>query len=241
VIDVFAKNLKRVLSKEFLENKSTNWVEILPKLIEQYNNTPHTALDNITPNQAISDPKKREHIMHLNILKAHDNGFVTDLKPGDKVRIDDTSLFKKGTESRWSDEVHVVKEASGKTVTLTDGTTHRRNKILMIPHNTVIVPTAQLEKNVIKVATKQHKDKLYFKRESIDTANIIEGKRGTRNNKNIVIPERQTPSTRLRERETTKTQIASLRKFAKKKTENLFFCNIKEAERIFIKVASVQG
>jgi hypothetical protein len=113
--------------------------------------------------------------MHLNILKAHDNGFVTDLKPGDKVRIDDTSMFKKGTESRWSDEVHVVKEASGKTVTLTDGTTHRRNKILMVPHNTVITPST--EKNVIKVATKQHKDKLYFKRESIDTSNIIEGKR----------------------------------------------------------------
>jgi hypothetical protein len=29
-------------------------------------------------NQAITDPKKREHIMHLNILKAHDNGFVTE-------------------------------------------------------------------------------------------------------------------------------------------------------------------
>ena len=141
--------------------------------------------------------------MHLNMLKAHDNGFVTDLKPGDKVRIDDTSLLKKGTESRWSDDVHVVKEAYGKTVVLTNGTTHRRNKILMVPHNTVIAPTT--EKNVIKVATKQHKDKLYFKRESIDTANIIEGKRGTRNNQNIVTPERQTPSTRLRERETKKS------------------------------------
>jgi hypothetical protein len=75
----------------------------------------------------------------------------------------------------------------------------------MVPHNTVIVPTAQLEKNVIKVATKQHKDKLYFKRESIDTANIIEGKRGTRNNQKIVTPERPTPSTRLRERETKKS------------------------------------
>ena len=137
--------------------------------------------------------------MHLNILKAHDNGFVTDLKPGDKVRIDDTSMFKKGTENRWSDEVHVVKEASGKTVTLTDGTTHRRNKILMVPHNTVIAPST--EKNVIKVATKQHKDKLYFKRESIDTSNIIEGKRGTRNNQKIETPERPTPSTRLRDRE----------------------------------------
>jgi hypothetical protein len=180
VIDNFAKNLKRVLSKEFLENKKARWIDILPKIIEQYNNTPHTSLDNITPNQAITDPKKREHVMHLNILKAHDNGFVTDLKPGDKVRIDDTSMFKKGTESRWSDEVHVVKEASGKTVTLTDGTTHRRNKILMVPHNTVIVPTAQLEKNVIKVATKQHKDKQLYKRENIKETDVIEGGRSAR-------------------------------------------------------------
>ncbi len=47
----------------------------------------------------------------------------------------------------------------------------------MVPHNTVIVPTAQLEKNVIKVATKKHNDKLYFKREGINEANIIQGKR----------------------------------------------------------------
>jgi hypothetical protein len=60
---------------------------------------------------------------------------------------------KKGTENRWSDEVHVVKEVSGQTVTLTDGTTHRRNKNLTVPHNTVIVPTSQIEKNVKKVAT----------------------------------------------------------------------------------------
>ncbi len=114
VIDIFAKNLKLVLSKEFLENKDTEWVSILPKIIEQYNNTPHTALDNITPNQAISDPKKREHVMHLNILKAQQNGFVTALKPGDKVRIDDTSLFNKGTKSRWSDEVHVSRGTIGR-------------------------------------------------------------------------------------------------------------------------------
>ncbi len=31
VIDVFAKNLKRGLSKEFLENKKARWVNILPK------------------------------------------------------------------------------------------------------------------------------------------------------------------------------------------------------------------
>ncbi len=110
---MFAKNLKRVLSKEFLGNKSTEWVSILLKFFEHYNNTPHTSLDNITPNQAISDPPKRMH-MHLNIQEAKENGFVTDLKPGDKVTIDNAAMFKKGTESRWSDEVHVVQSASGK-------------------------------------------------------------------------------------------------------------------------------
>jgi hypothetical protein len=44
--------------------------------------------------------------MHLNIVKAQQNGFITNLTPGDKVRDDDTSLSKKGTESRWGDEVH---------------------------------------------------------------------------------------------------------------------------------------
>ncbi len=43
------------------------------------------------------------------------------------------------------------------------------------PHNTVIAPTT--EKNVIKVATKEQKDKLYFKREDINETNVIEGKR----------------------------------------------------------------
>ncbi len=31
MIDVIAKNLKRVLFKEFLENKATRWVDILQK------------------------------------------------------------------------------------------------------------------------------------------------------------------------------------------------------------------
>ena len=50
----------------------------------------------------------------------------------------------------------------------------------MVPHNTVIVPTAQLEKNVIKVATKQHEDKQLYKRENIKQTDVIEGGRSAR-------------------------------------------------------------
>jgi hypothetical protein len=76
-----------------------------------------------------------------------------------------TALFKKGTESRWTDEdhheVHVVKSASGKTVQLTDGLTLRRDKVLLVPYDTVMIT----EKIVIKVAKKQHRDKQLFKKE----------------------------------------------------------------------------
>ncbi len=71
VIDMFAKNLKRMKFysfKEFSENSAR--LNILPEIIELYNNTPHTSLDYITPNLAISDLKKRAHAMHLNILKS---------------------------------------------------------------------------------------------------------------------------------------------------------------------------
>ena len=116
--------------------------------------------------------------MHLNILKGEQNGFTTDLKSGDKVRVSDTAMFKKGTESRWSDEVHVVQSASGKTVQLTDGKTLRRDKVLLVPHDTVIQSTPV--KNVIKVATKKHKDKQLYKRENIKETDVIEGGRGAR-------------------------------------------------------------
>ena len=68
---------------------------------------------------------------------------------------DDTHLFKKGSENRWSDKIYTVAAAMGKTVALTDGTMHKRDKVLLVPHDTEETTV----KNVIKVATKQHKDK----------------------------------------------------------------------------------
>jgi hypothetical protein len=168
IIDVFAKNLKRVLTKEFLESGSTNWVEKLDTIIDAYNKSPHSSLDGISPNDAISDPKKRAYVLNLNILKARGNGFVTDISPGDKVRISDVALFKKGSESRWTDEVFEVESASGKTVVLTDGQRVKRNNVLKVPKNTVSTP-----KNVVKIATKQRKDTLSLRRDNIDQNNVI--------------------------------------------------------------------
>ncbi len=107
-----------------------------------------------------------------------------------------TALFKKGTESRWSDEVHVVQSA------LTDGTTYRRNKVLLAPHNTVIPPTT--EKKCNKSSHKETQGQTTLKRESIDASNILEGKLGTRAAQVLLKPERTTSLMTPRERKTEK-------------------------------------
>ncbi len=45
------------------------------------------------------------------------------------------------------------------SLTVTDGQRLRRDKVLLVPHDTVMTT----EKNVIKVATKQQKDNELFK------------------------------------------------------------------------------
>jgi hypothetical protein len=80
VIDSCAKGLKRIISKEFLDNKNTTWANVLPEMIEHHNNRPHSSLEGITPNDAIADQKKLMHVMHLNMLKAEQKGFYNDLK-----------------------------------------------------------------------------------------------------------------------------------------------------------------
>ncbi len=49
----------------------------------------------------------------------------------------------------------------------------------MVPHHTVIAPVG--EKNIIKLATKKHKDKLLYKRENIKETDIIQDGRAARN------------------------------------------------------------
>ena len=89
---------------------------------------------------------------------------------------------KQEQPSRWTDEVHVVQSASGKTVQLTDGQTLRRDKVLLVPHDTVMTT----EKNVIKVATKQHRDKQFFERENRKQTDVIESGRAGRSGRGVL-------------------------------------------------------
>jgi hypothetical protein len=77
---------------------------MLLEIIERCNNTPYSSFDDIT-NQATSDPKERIPAIFLNYsrgtAKWNDNTSQTWWQT-----TDDTSLSKKGAESRRSGAVH---------------------------------------------------------------------------------------------------------------------------------------
>ena len=55
IIDRFARTLKVILTKLFLEEGTTNWINELDTIIDNHNNTPNELLNYYSPNQAMNN------------------------------------------------------------------------------------------------------------------------------------------------------------------------------------------
>jgi hypothetical protein len=134
IIDNFAKRIKTTLSKIFLKTKTTIWINSLESIITLYNNTEHSSINDLTPNEVKDN---QNDILDINIIKNQKNKVVSDLEINDKVRIRLSSGFKKGTEPRWSDVIYTVIKVNGATIKLDNDTRYKRNDLLQVPKNTV--------------------------------------------------------------------------------------------------------
>ena len=124
------------MSKQREINKSANWVDSLDKVISTYNKTDQRALHDLTPNEAGQEKYKQE-ITKLNIDKAQSNKIQSDLLPGDKVRLLDKKLFKKGSEPQYTAEIFTVASVRGKTIHLTNGLVKKRDMLLKVHEDTI--------------------------------------------------------------------------------------------------------
>jgi transposase InsO family protein len=171
IIDRFARTIKQRLTKIFLNKKSNNWIDYIDPLISKYNNTPHSAIANIKPNEA-SKPENIPIIAEINHNKRLKNDTVTDLEIGDKVRINIKGQFDKGTEPQFSNKVYSVIKVVGQTIYLDNGEKKKRYKLLKVDKD-----AKDIEKTIIKQAKQERKSKLIQKREEIKEDNIIREKR----------------------------------------------------------------
>lgn len=112
IIDGFARTLKTVFARFFLESGNTNWISELDIIAHNYNNTPHESLGDRTQNDALYKQAAQIEVLHMNMDKNKKNTQLhrkgSDLIPGDHVGVSETNYFRKGTEPRWSDDIYAV-------------------------------------------------------------------------------------------------------------------------------------
>jgi transposase InsO family protein len=138
IIDNFARRLKTILTTTFLKEGNTQWLDRLQRILDIYNQSQHSGINDIAPDDA-SKPKNKEEILKLNMDKQLHNKTVSDLEIGDKVR---KTMLKggheiiKGTDPRWTDAVFTVKQIHGNTVILNDDSKMKRTDLLKVPSTT---------------------------------------------------------------------------------------------------------
>ena len=136
IIDNFAKRLKLIFAKKFLKYKTKNWVQYLTEVIDSYNDSPHSALDGLSPLEAL-EKKNFTKIFEINSVKGLKNKTVSDLEVGDKVRVRIAGMFTKSSEPQYSDKVYTVETVKGSTIYLSDGEVKKRYDLLKVPNDTI--------------------------------------------------------------------------------------------------------
>ncbi|KAL9960143.1 hypothetical protein ACROYT_G033554 [Oculina patagonica] len=108
VIERFNRTLKNKMYKQFTIQGNTQYLEILPKIVKEYNNTKHSSIK-MAPTEA--SKKKNEGTVYFNLYGDMEPlSAKPKFKVGDKVRISKYKriVFDKGYTPNWSEEMFVI-------------------------------------------------------------------------------------------------------------------------------------
>lgn len=99
------RTIRERLGRFFTENNTKRWIDYLPELIEDYNNTFHRAIG-MAPN-LVSSQNRAEVFARL--YPDQNLKVKCKLKIGWRVRIPQKkSLFEKGFTPNWSKQIYVI-------------------------------------------------------------------------------------------------------------------------------------
>ena len=108
VVERWIRTMKEKMWKYFTDNNTSVYIDILPDLVEDYNNTRHSSIK-MTPVEA--SKKKNELTVWRNLYPGRLKNI--DINPkfsiGDKVRISKKkNTFEKGYTTRWTEEIFTI-------------------------------------------------------------------------------------------------------------------------------------
>jgi flagellar hook-basal body complex protein FliE len=108
VIERFNRTLKTNMWKQFTEKQSEKWVELLPELLDEYNNKTHSTIK-MTPTEASTKKKEKELKDVVDTADKPKKKIKSKFKVGDTVRISRIKKhFEKGYTINWSSEIFTI-------------------------------------------------------------------------------------------------------------------------------------
>ena len=110
VVERLIRTMKEKMWKYFTANSTNVYIDVLPDLVKEYNNTRHSSIK-MTPVKA--SKKENELMVWRNLYP--DRLEIRDINPkfsvGDKVRISKKKkTFEKGYTTRWTEEIFTIAE-----------------------------------------------------------------------------------------------------------------------------------
>ena len=111
IVERWIRTMKEKMWKYFTDNNTYRYIDVLPDLVKDYNNTVHTSIK-MTPIEA--SKKKNELTARRNLYpnryKTH-NLRAPKFSVGDEVRITKKKkVFEKGYTTRWTEEIFTIKK-----------------------------------------------------------------------------------------------------------------------------------
>ena len=110
VVERWNRTIKRNMWKYFTANNTKMYIDVLPNIIEKYNNTYHRSIK-CTPTVA-REPSNHQHVFDaLYSKKINQTSTTSKFNVGDRVRIvKKKKTFEKGFTPNWTEELFTVSE-----------------------------------------------------------------------------------------------------------------------------------
>lgn len=139
IVDRFCRTIKTVIARVMTGDNTTRWISKLQNVIDSYNNTPHSGILGIKPNEADSD----ENILllgNLNWQADYHNAQVIKskkiIKVGNNVRIKiNKGDFGKGYSARYSTKMYEVTAIENGKYLLDNNKLYNKNELLVVENS----------------------------------------------------------------------------------------------------------
>ena len=110
IVERWIRTIREKMWKYFTDNNTYNYMDVLPELVEDYNNTVHSSTK-LTPIDASKEENELTVWRNLYPDRYKINNLTPKFFVGDEVRITKKKkVFEKGYTTRWTEEIFTIKE-----------------------------------------------------------------------------------------------------------------------------------